>query len=168
MVVLASSVALAAQRNADGYYRTGAAIQTANHWPFTMNVLSIWHETKELPSPKSRQAMIELDADKRFAMRTLRDLEGDKLRGGLREGYHRNGFTDDAVIASFLSALPSTLPSGKSMWITYDATAKQTRLLVDGGSSSAVAGVAFMKGTWSLWFGKAKPDDIGDALLKDL
>jgi hypothetical protein len=167
-VALVASVALAEPRGADGYHRTGTAIQTANHWPFTIDVFAIWHEARELPRARSRQAMIDLDADKRFAMRMMRDLDGDKLRGGLRDGYRRNGFADDAVIAGFLSAIPSTLPNGKTLFITYDASAKQTRLLVDGGASASVDGVAFMKATWSIWFGNSKPQDIGDALLKDL
>jgi hypothetical protein len=167
-LVSMSSYAQAAQRGADGYYRTGSAIQTANHWPFTMDVFAIWHDTKQLPSAKTRQAMIDLDADKRFTMRMLRELDADKLRGGLREGYHRNGYNDDAAIERFLSPLLGTLPNGKAMWILYDPGSKQTRLLVDGGASASVEGVAFMKATWSIWFGKSKPSNIGDELIKEL
>jgi hypothetical protein len=168
VLVSLASDASAAQRSADGYYRTGSAIQTANHWPFTMDVLAIGHDVKQLPPAKTRQAMIELDADKRFAMKVLRDLDADKLRAGLRDGYHRNGYTDDSVIGRFLSALQGTLANNRAMWIVYDAGAKQTRLVVDGGATTSVDGVAFMKATWSIWFGKAKPSGIGDALIKDL
>jgi hypothetical protein len=167
-VVAMSSDAWAAQRGADGYYRTGSAIQTANHWPFTMDVFAIRHDVKQLPAVRTRQAMIDLDVDKRFSMKMLRELDADKLRGGLRDGYHRNAYTDDAVIGRFLSALTGALANGRAMWIVYDAGAKQTRLVVEGGATTSVDGITFMKATWSIWFGKSKPSDIGDALIKDL
>jgi hypothetical protein len=43
-----------------------------------------------------------------------------------------------------------------------------TRIVVDGGASAPIEGVPFMKAAWSLWFGKSKPSDIGDALLSQL
>jgi hypothetical protein len=64
--------------------------------------------------------------------------------------------------------LSGTLPKGKALWITYDAQAKVTRIVVDGGASAPIEGVPFMKAAWSLWFGKSKPSDIGDALLSQL
>jgi hypothetical protein len=42
------------------------------------------------------------------------------------------------------------------------------RLVVDGGASSAVDGVQFMRAIWSLWFGKSSPLGLGDELLGDL
>jgi hypothetical protein len=167
-LVFAPRIAAAIDRGPDGYYRTGAATQTANHWPFTMDVFAIWHDVRQPPATKSRQAMIDLDADKRFTMRMLRDLDGDKLRAGLRDGYHRNGFTDDAAIDRFLAALPPRLSNGAALWIVYDAAAGQTRLVVDGGQSSSISGAAFMRATWSIWFGRSKPADIGDALMRNL
>jgi hypothetical protein len=163
-----SSKAPAAQRAADGYYRTGSAVQTASHWPFTIDVFAIWHDTRQLPSTSTRQALIDLDADKRFTMEMMRDLDADKLRDGLRAGFHRNGYADDAVIDRFLAPLTGTLAKGKAMWIFYDATEKRTRLLVDANASSSIEGVEFMRATWSIWFGNSKPSDIGDALIKDL
>jgi hypothetical protein len=163
-----SSAARAAQRASDGYYRTGSAVQTANHWPFTIDVFAIWHDTWQLPSMNTRQALINLDVDKRFTMQMMRDLDAGRLRDGLREGFHRNGYTDDAIIDRFLAPLTGTLAKGKTMWILYDATEKRTRLLLDANASSSIVGVEFMRATWSLWFGNSKPSDIGDALIKDL
>jgi hypothetical protein len=165
---LASRFAVAAQPGPDGYYRTGSGVQTANHWPITLEVFAIWHECRQLPPTKTRQAVIDLDADKRFTLRMLRDVDADKLRGGLQEGYRRNGYADEARIARFLSALTGTLPNGKALWITYDPSAKQTRLVVDGGGAATVDGVDFMKATWSIWLGKSKPSDLGDALIREL
>ncbi len=157
----------AAQRGADGYYRTGSAVQTASHWPFTMEVFTIWHHTRRLPSANTRRAIIDLDADKRFTLQMMRDLDADKLRGGLREGFHRNGYKDDAVIARFLAPLSGTLAKGKTIWIFYDAATKRTRLVVDANASS-IEGVELMRAVWSIWFGNSKPSDLGDALIKEL
>ena len=169
VVVVAMPIgALAAPPGPDGYFRTGEATQTANHWPFTIDVFSIAHDVKQLPTAKTRQAMIEVEVDKRFVMRMLRDVDADKLRSGLRDGYKRNGYSDSARIDRFLAGLAGTLPKGKAMWITYDAGAMQTRLVVDGGASVTVEGVPFMRATWSIWFGKSKPADVGDALVSQL
>jgi len=160
--------ARASSPSPDGYYRTGEAIQTANHWPFTIEVFAIWHDTKQLPAVKTRQAMIDLDVDKRFSLRMMRDVDADKLWGGLRDGFRRNGYDDSVRIDRFLSALSGTLPKGKAVWITYDSQAKVTHIVVDGGASATIDGVPFMKAAWSLWFGKSKPSDMGDALLSQL
>jgi hypothetical protein len=158
----------AAVRGPDGFYRTGSAIQTANHWPFTIQVFAIWHETRELPPSKDRRAMIDLDTDKRFSLRMLRELDAERLRGGLREGLCRNGFTDDAIVGRFLAPLQGTLANGRAIWIEYDANAKRTRLVVDGGGSSSVDGAEFMRATWSVWFGKSSPSGLGDELLGEM
>jgi hypothetical protein len=163
-----SPMAPAAQRAADGYYRTGSAVQTANHWPFTIELFTIWHDTMQLPPANTRRAIIDLDADKRFTLQMMRDLDADKLRTGLREAFHRNGYADDATIDRFLAPLSGTLANGKLMWIYYDATEKRTRLLVDANALSSIEGFDFMRATWSIWFGNSKPSDIGDALIKDL
>jgi hypothetical protein len=153
-----------ASPTADGWVRTGEAVQTANHWPFTMDVFAIWHEVKELPATRSRQSMIDLLGDKRFALRMLRDVDADRLRAGLREGYRRNGFDDGARIDRLLAPLSGTLPKDRVVWIAYDGPAARTRLVVEGGATATVDGVDFMRATWSIWFGKSKPADLGDAL----
>jgi hypothetical protein len=168
VVALAARSARATPTSPDGFHRTGSAVQTANHWPFTMDVFAIWHECRDVPATRSRQALVELDADKRFTLRMLRDVDADRLRAGLRDGYHRNGYTDDGRIDRFLSALTGTLPSGKVVWIVYDAPRKTTRLVVDGGATATMDGVAFMEATWSIWLGRSKPSELGDALVRDL
>jgi hypothetical protein len=168
LAVVASASTLARAGQPDGFSRTGSGIQTANHWPFTIEVFAISHECKRPPARKTRQAMIELEADKRFSLRMLRDIDAAKLRAGLRDGYRRNHYDDDARIGQFLSALSGALPQGKQLWITYDASRKSTRLTVDGGGTAVVDGPTFMKATWSIWFGLSKPAELGDALIKDL
>jgi hypothetical protein len=166
-LVLAAPAA-AATKGADGYFRTGDAVQTANHWPFTIELFAIWHDVSELPSEKSAKALVELDADKRFSMRMMRDLDTSRLRAGLRDGYTRNGFTDAARVDRLLAALTGTLAKDSVLWITYDAKTKETRLTTDKGASASVIGVDFMRATWSIWLGKAKPQELSASLSRDL
>jgi hypothetical protein len=167
-VVAAAPQALAAPPGPDGFVRTGEGVQTASHWPFTVDVFVIAHEIKTVPDVKTRQAMIELDVDKRFSLRMLRDLDAAKLRSGLRDGYRRNGYSDGERMDRLFAGVPDGLPKGKRMSIGYDAAAKETRLVVDGAATATVDGVAFMKATWSIWFGKSKPATLGDELVKEL
>jgi hypothetical protein len=168
IVATVSAPSAAATPGQDGYYRTGEGIQTANHWPFTIEVFAIWHDVKQLPSTKSRKAMIELDADKRFSLRMMRNVDADRLRGGLRDGFHRNGYQESTAIEQLLSALTGTLPKGQVIWISYEASSRRTRMIVDGGATAEVDGIAFMRATWSIWFGDSKPSDLGDALINKL
>ena len=164
---LVSTPAHGAPPGPDGFVRTGQGIQTASHWPFTIEVFTIAHDIKALPEQKTRQAMIDADVDKRFSLRMLREVEAAKLRAGLRDGYKRNGYADNERIDRFLAGF-SDAPKGKAMSIVYDAGAKETRLIVDGAVTTTVDGSAFMKATWSIWFGKSKPVSLGDELIKEL
>ncbi len=47
-------------------------------------------------------------------------------------------------------------------------TAKTTTFWEQNGGSATVAGVDFMKATWSVWFGKIDPPSIGDRLIANL
>ena len=97
-----------------------------------------------------------------------RDVNADMLRNGLREGYRRNGYEDSDRIDRFLAALTGTLPKGGVMWIVYDSREKKTRLIVADGSTTVIEGSEFMRATWSIWFRKSKPADLGDALIGNL
>jgi len=161
--------AFAAEFSADGYYHTGDGIQTAAHWPFTLELFSVAHDTKELPASKTRKAMIEMDADKRLTLRMLRDVPTEHLKMGLQDRYQLNGYSNTEKIHQFLTPLHgATVPTGSTLIISYDAKSKVTTLEAAGGLSASVEGADFMQATWKIWFGLSKPATLGDQLLSKL
>jgi len=166
---LALTPAFAAVQGKDGFYHTGDGIQTAAHWPFTMELFTVAHDTKDIPAVKTRQAMIELDADKRLTLRMLRDVSVSHLKTGLEDRYRLNGYCDADEIHRFLAGLQGlSVPTGSSIVITYDANSKTTTLAAPSGSVTSVQGVKFMEATWSIWFGVSKPASLGDQLIAKL
>lgn len=153
------------QDEAADYQRTGQAVQIGNHWPFRIEICSITHEVKRLPAVKSSQAVIDLEADKRLTLEMLRDIDMERFTFMLRAGYRRNGYDDVKRVTALLQALSGKeLKKGDVVTIRYDPATKVTRLAVKGGETSSVEGVDFMRATWSLWFGKTSPSDMGEQL----
>ena len=86
----------------------------------------------------------------------LRDVDHDKIVNALKEAYAENNYSDTGKIGQALSAFKTDLkkrtPTSRS---PYDSTGKTTTFSVGGGGGTVtVPGVDFMKGTWSIWFGK--------------
>jgi hypothetical protein len=167
-VVLSAATAAALDPGPDGWYVTGEGVRTKKVVLVNVKVYRINHATKQLPPTKSKQAMIDLDADKRFKWTMLRDVDHDKIQSALKEAYGLNGYGDSGKINSFMGAFTHALKENTNVTISYDSTAKATTIKVDGDGTVTVPGVDFMKGTWSIWFGKIDQSDLGDALISKM
>lgn len=170
LVALAVSLpALALDRGADGFYLTGSGTRVKKVAFITANVYDVWHYAKELPPTKSRRAIIDLDADKKLVWRMKRDVDAEKIRTALADGYAKNDYGDKAKIGHFIGAVSADLKENTVITIRYDAGAKKTSINIQGGNSASVEGVDFMKATWSVWFGNM-PDQpgLGDSLISKL
>jgi ubiquinone/menaquinone biosynthesis C-methylase UbiE len=145
---------------ADGYWRTGEAEPHRG-------ALRLEHDVRALPATRARQAVVELDADKRMTLRLLAGGDGDQLRAGLSKRYAARGHRDAATVTAFLSPLRGPIARGESVVISYDAAAQTTRLALRA-TTSEVVGRAFMHATWRLWFDDAVPAGLADALIRDV
>lgn len=152
---------------ADDWTHTGTGIRVKTIAFVDIKVYEIAHYVKKLPAAKSKQAVIELDADKKFVWTMLRDVDKDKVQETIKGAFAMNGYTDQAKIAKYLSAWGDLKEKGH-VYITYDAAAKAVTVKVDGGSSATIDGVDFMKAVWSIWFGKIDQPKLGDALISKL
>jgi hypothetical protein len=167
VLVFSASTAHAIDRAADGYYHTGSGVRTKKVAFVHVKVYSIEHAMKELPSARSKQAVIDADVDKRLTWRMLRDVDVEKIQNALREGYQRNGYGDRAKIDAFVAAFKGDLKEGALVKIEYAAAAKKTTVRV-GGSVVTVDGIDFMRATWSLWFGNIDQPSLSDELIARL
>jgi hypothetical protein len=163
-VALMTVPAAALERDRDGFFHTGDAVRVKKIAFIPVKVYSIEHYMKDLPSTKSKQAVIDAKVDKRFSWKMLRTVEAEKIRHALREAYSLNGYGDTGKIASFINALGQELKQGDSVTIQYDAARKATTLTSPAGTAT-VAGDDFMKATWSIWFGKIDQPGLGDSLI---
>ena len=154
----------ALERDRDGYFHTGDGIRYKKVAFVNVKVYAIGHYMKDLPTQKSKQAVIDADVDKRFSWKMLRSVEADKIRNALREAYAKNGYSDAGKINPFVDALAKELKQGDTVTIKYDAAKKETTITSPAGSAT-VPGDDFMKATWSIWFGKIDQKDLGDSLL---
>jgi YD repeat-containing protein len=168
IAALFASSASALERNKDGWYHTGAGVRVKEIAFIDVDVYEIHHYTKELPAKRSKQAMIELDVDKKLEWKMLRDVEAEKMRTALESGYEMNGFKEKAKIAKFTGAFQREMKEGSKVTIAYDALGKTTTITVQGGGTASVEGADFMRATWSVWFGKIDQSSLGDAMIKAL
>jgi hypothetical protein len=161
-----ASTALALDANKDGWYHTGDGIRTKSVAFINVKVYAIGHDMKALPPSKSKQAVIEADVDKRITWKMLRDVDHEKIVKALKEAYALNGYGDAGKIAQAMSAFSGELKENSYVTISYNSTNKTTTFnALGGGGSATVSGVDFMKGTWSIWFGKIDQPSLGDAML---
>jgi hypothetical protein len=166
LAFFAPTRARALDKGADGYYHTGDGIRVKTIAFVNFKVYAIGHDMKQLPDTKSKQAVIDVDTGKRFTWRMMRDVDASKIQNAIKEAFAMNGFSDSARITQFVGAFNGDLKEGQFVTITYDSDAKATTLRVLGGGGSAtIAGVDFMKATWSIWFGKIDQPSLGDALI---
>ncbi|HVY48632.1 MAG TPA: chalcone isomerase family protein [Minicystis sp.] len=157
--------ALALDKGADGYYRTGSAIRVKTVVLVDVKVYSITHYMKELPPTKSKRAVIDMDTGKKFSWTMLRDVDRDKIVDALKEAFAKNGYGDQAKISRFIGAFSNDLKENQHVTIVYDADSKNTTVTVQGGGSATINGVDFMKGVWSIWFGNIDQKSLGDQLI---
>ena len=166
--LLLAQPAQAIEKQKDGFYHTGFGVRQKSIAFIDVDVYEIHHFTKELPPKHSKQAMIDLDVDKRIEWKMLRDVEAEKMRDALKNGYEMNGFNDQAKISKFTGAFQKEMKEGARVSISYDSEKKSTTISVQGGGTATVEGVDFMKATWGVWFGKIDQPALGDQMIKAL
>lgn len=152
----------------DGYFHTGGGIRTKKVAIVNVKVYAIEHAMKQLPAQKTKQAVIEIDTDKKIAFRMLRDVDAEKLQGALRDGYAMNGYGDGAKVSTFVGAMNKELKEGSWVTIQYTSATKTTSISVQGAGNASVTGEDFMRATWSLWFGKIDQPSLGDAMISKM
>ena len=168
-MALPTSSAFALDRGGDGYFHTGEGVRV-KHIPIIGNVdvYHIDHMMHDLPPAKSKQAVIDMDTNKRLTWKMLRGVGNSKIQDALREGYQMNGYTDAGKINQAVGVFNKDLDNGQYVTITYETASKNTTFAVVGGSSTTINGIDFMKATWSLWFGKIDQPALGDQLISKI
>jgi hypothetical protein len=153
----------------DGWKMTGAGVRQKTVLLVDVDVYAITHEMKgdALP-PKNKQAVIEADIDKRFNLSWKRDIDQGKITDAFKKGFADNGYTDSGKINQFIGAVSADVKKNHALSIVYSPANKTTTISVQDGKSVSIAGVDFMKATWSLWFGKIDQPKLGDQLIARL
>ncbi len=152
---------------ADDWTLTGSGVRVKTIAFIDIKVYSISHYVKQLPPSKSKQAVIELDAGKKFVWTMKRDVDQEKIQNALKDAFAMNGYGDAGNIGTFIGAFKSDLKERGSVSIVYDADRKTTTVSTGSGSAT-IGGVDFMKAVWSIWFGKIDQPSLGDALISKL
>jgi hypothetical protein len=163
--------ALALDPGPGGWYLTGSGTRVKKIAFVGVKVYTIRHDMKALPPAKSKQAVLEMDTDKRFTLQMQRDVDAEKIRNAFNEAYDKNAGQYPASAAdrnTFLNVLNTELKENQLITFQYNADRKATTLTAPGGASATVNGIGFMKATWSIWFGNAEQPDLGDALISKL
>jgi Chalcone isomerase-like len=152
----------------DGFYHTGSGVSTKTVLIANVKVYAIRHDMKCLPKEKTAQGIIDATCSKRFSLRTLRDMEGDRMQAALREGFKMNGFTDAAKIDQFVAGLKGELKENTGISIAFNEEKNSTTIWVQEGSGTTIAGADFMKAVWAIWFGKTDQESLTKALMSNL
>ena len=95
--------ALAITADGSGWYHTGDAVRQKSVLFVTANVYQISHDMKCVV-PKSKQAVIDADCDKRFTWKMMRDVGKDKIIDAMKEAFKNNGYGDAGKINQALGA----------------------------------------------------------------
>lgn len=160
---------LAPRAHADGMINTGDAVRTKSVGPFTAKVYAIRHDMKDRPATKSKQAVIEMDTDKVFTWKMLRDVDTSKIKQALKDAFAMNGYGDQNNINTFVSAFSQEeIKENAGVVIAYSSANKTVTINVSGGKTATVSGVDFMKAVWSIWLGKIDQPSMGDQLISKL
>lgn len=154
------------QRDKEGFFTTGSAIRVKRIVFVDVNVYAIVHMMKDVPA-RSRQAVIDADTDKKIVMRFLRTVEAQKVTSAVRDAFHLNNYTNDGIIAQFLSVLKGDVQEGEYIVIYYNSAAKVTTIYYHGASAS-VSGPEFMKAIWSCWFGRIDQPSLPESLISQI
>jgi len=164
LTMVSSAWALEPDKN--GWFHTGDSLRVKKIAFVNIKVYAIRHDMKQLPPAKSKQAVIDIDTDKKFTWMMLRDVPCEKIQGALKDAFEMNGFKDAGKINQFVGACNvEELKEKSAVQITYSAEKKATTIWFQNGGSATIPGVDFMKAVWSIWFGKIDPPSIGDELI---
>jgi len=168
-ILLALFVTLASSAFAADWIHTGDAVRTKSVGPFTAKVYAIRHDMKERPPTKSKQAVIDMETEKKFTWRMLRDVDSVKIRNALTEALAMNGMKDPARVAQFVGAFKQEeVKENTAVVIQYNPATKSTTIWVQGGGQATIAGQDFMKSTWGIWLGVIDQPSMGDQLISKL
>lgn len=178
---LSSSDARAFERPRTGWYVTGSTPRSVTPAPTGPSAAAaakppkdytITHEMKALPAAKTRRGVIDADVDKRFTLDAHRDIPCADLKAALRAGFTRNAYTTNAKISPFVDVCTGTLKARSTVVIAYTAATKTTRVWMKVGAgapaTTAVAGLDFMKATWSVWLGNVDTPRTAESLVARL
>jgi hypothetical protein len=168
MATLVALLTLITSAFADDWKLTGTGIRVKTIAIVDVNVYEISHYMKEFPKTKSKQAMIDEDADKKFVWTMKRDVDKEKIQNALKDAFSMNGYSDAAKIGKFIGAFSGDLKEKGQVTIQYDAAGKKVTVTVAGGGTATVEGADFMKGVWSIWFGKIDQPKLGDQLISKI
>jgi hypothetical protein len=169
VIVLGLFGSFATSAFADAMIHTGDSVRVKSVGPFTAKVYSIRHDMKEKPATKSKQAVIDADVDKKFTWVMQRDVDSSKIQKALREAFAMNGYGDQGKIGQFIGAFnKEEVKEKSSVVISYNATSKATTIWVQNAGSATIPGADFMKGVWSIWFGKIDQPSMGDQLISKI
>ncbi len=152
----------------DDWIHTGTSIRVKTVVFVEVNVYEINHFMKQRPASKSKQAVIDMDVDKKFVWKMMRDVEKDKIQQALKDAFAMNGYNDAGKISAGMAAFTGELKDKSQVTIEYNAEKKTTTITVGGGGTATVQGVDFMKGVWSIWLGKIDQSKLGDQLISKL
>jgi len=147
------------------WIQTGEGIREKNFALVHIQAYTISHWVKTQPSTSTRSAMIDLEADKRFSIRMLRDVGASRMKGMFRDAFALNGYRDLAKVETFLAAFTRDFTNGDRVEIAYVAEGQTTSISVQGGGSATLQGRDFMRAVWSLWFGQTDQPALGEALI---
>jgi hypothetical protein len=167
-MLLAVTGAWAASKGGDGYYHTGGATRVKTIVFVDIDVYKIDHYMKDLPSKKSKSAVIKKNTDKKLKWKMMRDVGNEKIQDALRDAFKMNGYSNGGNIKKFVGAFSSELKKGSKVVISYNAKTKTTSVKVGGGGSASVKGAGFMKAVWSIWFGKIDQPKLGNAMISKI
>ena len=145
---------------------TGSGVRVKKIAFVSVKVYSITHSMKDVPA-KNAQEIINADTDKKFVLKMMRDIEAEKIANAFKEAYGNNGYSNAGNISTISSVLSGDLKEGDTITFSYNS-ANKTVSLTSGGKTSNVAGVDFMKATWSIWFGKIDQPDLTQNLMSKI
>lgn len=166
---LLAVVCFALPAMADDFKNTGSGVRTKTVAIITAKVYAIRHDMKEPLPPRSKQAVIDAEVDKRFSLQFMRDVDSEKIQKAFRESFALNGYGDAGKINQFVGAFSQKEVKEKTgVSISYNAANKSVTIWVQGGGSATIGGADFMKAVWSIWFGKIDQPSLGDALISNL
>lgn len=156
--------------SADATILTGTSVRVKSLGILgSVKLYTIQHYMAEKPATKSKQAVIDADVDKKFIWTMQRDLPSEKVKRALQDAFAMNGYGDGGKIGQFLAAFTGEELKEKSqLTIVYNAKSQTTTVNVPGGKSATIPGTDFMKGVWSIWFGKIDQPSMGDQLIANL
>src|ERR1044072_6389609 len=102
------------------YTLTGTGIKVKTVAFVDVNQYSISHYMQQLPATKSKQAVIDLDTNKKFQLTMQRDIPRDEFITSLKNSFALNGYSDSTKIGQFLNAFKSDLKDKQMVSIVYD------------------------------------------------